>query len=73
MQTKNATLNAVLLGSPYRPDEYEIVTHVADLNDTFKLKVENRYDHFMPTDEVVRRDDRELRVFRYIRHTYIAE
>ncbi|MFE2219471.1 DUF5988 family protein [Streptomyces canus] len=73
MPTKNAPVNALLRGGLRKPDEHEVLTHVEDLDETFKLRVENRYDHFAPTDEFVRRGDSELRVFRYARHTYIAE
>ena len=73
MLTTTPSPNALLLGAPYRPDERELAVHVDDHTETFKLRVENRYDHFEPTDEFVRRGDSELRVFRYIRYTRVAE
>ncbi|MFI0241462.1 DUF5988 family protein [Streptomyces sp. NPDC016845] len=73
MPMMTAEPNALLIGMPYQPREKEIVTFVRDHHETFKLRVENRYDHFSPTEEFVRRGDSELRVFRYAQHTWVAE
>ncbi|OIJ68229.1 DUF5988 family protein [Streptomyces mangrovisoli] len=73
MPTNTVSANALLLGGPYRTAGHEIVAHVADHGEIFKMRVENRYDHFAPTEEFVQRGESALRVFRYARHTYVAE
>ncbi|MFF5019977.1 DUF5988 family protein [Streptomyces sp. NPDC001165] len=67
------TPNAILRGGAGVPDE-ERVRYVENMADTFKLYLENRYEHYEPTDsKVAHNDGLELHVFEWVCRTYVAE
>ncbi|MEV5985185.1 DUF5988 family protein [Streptomyces sp. NPDC052051] len=68
------TPNVILQGSgPSIPDE-ERVRYLPDTTDTFKLFLGNRYEHYRSTDSRHAHDcGRDLRVFEWVRSTYVAE
>ncbi|MCW7945669.1 hypothetical protein AAW14_27635 [Streptomyces hygroscopicus] len=67
------TPNAILRGGAGVPDQ-ERVRYVANIADTFKLHLANRYEHYEPTDaKHTRHDGLELRVFEWVCRTYVAE
>lgn len=65
--------NVILQGGSAVPDE-ERVRYVENTQDTFKLFLENRYEHYKPTgSKHVHRDGSDLLVFEWIYRTYVAE
>jgi len=65
--------NVVLRGGPERFAHPSDTRYVDDLGSTLKLFVGNAYEHFAPTEEFMEREGRNLRVFEWIRRTYVAE
>ncbi|MGV9311625.1 DUF5988 family protein [Streptomyces sp. NPDC003691] len=66
--------NVVLRGgtSPYLP-EVQRIRRVSDTDDTLKLLLGNRYEHFEPTAESETHQGVPLRVFRWVGSTKPAE
>ena len=66
--------SVVLRGGPSSElPEDERVRYVTDTSAPLKLLRGNRYEHFEPSAEKVRHGDRELQVFVWAGHTYVAE
>jgi hypothetical protein len=65
--------NALLRGGPPHHGGAARTRHVADQGAVLKVLSGNRYDHFEPTSETALHDGRELRVFTWVRSTYVAE
>ncbi len=51
----------------------ERIRYLADVDQTFKLYLHNRYEHFTPSDETLLHEGRPLRVFVWSTRTYVAE
>ncbi|MEU2826384.1 DUF5988 family protein [Streptomyces sp. HNA39] len=65
--------NAILQGGSTVPDE-ERVRFVEDTQDTFKLFLGNRYEHYRPTGTTrTHQDGSDLLVFEWMYRTYVAE
>ncbi|MGW7007547.1 DUF5988 family protein [Streptomyces sp. NPDC054933] len=66
--------NAILSGGTARtlPIDRRI-RRVENLDDTFKLFTGDRYAHFVPSADTELHDGRLLRVFTWVRDTYVAE
>ncbi|MEU9794696.1 DUF5988 family protein [Streptomyces sparsogenes] len=64
--------NVVLLGGPM-PLADQCTRYVDDTESTLKLLVGNAYEHFQPTGEFTEHQGQHLRVFQWIRRTYVAE
>ncbi|MEV0373374.1 DUF5988 family protein [Streptomyces sp. NPDC050636] len=61
-------------GSPTAIAEEARLRYIPDLDvPTVKVLCGNRYEHFEASSKTTRIDDRELRVFLWIRRTYVAE
>ncbi|GAB2926551.1 DUF5988 family protein [Streptomyces mayteni] len=65
--------NVLLRGGPVHLPARLRLRHVGDVADTLKLPVGNAYEHFRPTTETVEKDGERLRVFEWVRRTYVAE
>ncbi|MEU1787510.1 DUF5988 family protein [Streptomyces sparsogenes] len=65
--------NVILRGGPMQVADQSCTRYVDDTDSTLKLLVGNAYEHFQPTGQVVEHHGRHLRVFEWIRRTYIAE
>ncbi|WP_019074861.1 DUF5988 family protein [Streptomyces hokutonensis] len=65
--------NAILTGGPSSVPEEERLRYVADTGTKIRLLSGNRWEHFDPTTRVIRHHGRDLLVFVWSRHTYIAE
>jgi hypothetical protein len=65
--------NVILRGGPMRPADQSSTRYVDDTESTLKLLVGNAYEHFQPTGQVVEHQGLNLRVFEWIRRTYVAE
>lgn len=65
--------NVILRGGPSSWSDERRVLALVDPENTYKPLNGNRYEHFEPTEELVVRDGRKLRVFAWTRCTYIAE
>lgn len=65
--------NVILRGGPMQPTDESCTRYVDDIESTLKLLVGNAYEHFQPTGQVVEHQGRSLRVFEWIRRTYVAE
>ncbi|MEV1068182.1 DUF5988 family protein [Streptomyces sp. NPDC050263] len=69
-QTPNVILEG---GGPLIPSA-ERIRFLPNTAETFKLFLGNRHEHYEPTDtRQAHHDGRELRVFRRVRRTYVAE
>ncbi|MET9293105.1 DUF5988 family protein [Streptomyces sp. NPDC003077] len=65
--------NAILQGGTAVPDD-ERIRYVEDTQDTFKLFLKNRYEHYKPTGDMRKHHDgSELLVFEWMYRTYVAE
>ncbi|MHC5904242.1 DUF5988 family protein [Streptomyces sp. S6] len=65
--------NALLTGGPGFLPDGERRRYVPDTGRKFRLLNGNRWEHFEPTARRVREQGRELVVFMWSRHTYVAE
>ncbi|MEU5698710.1 DUF5988 family protein [Streptomyces aurantiacus] len=65
--------NAILTGGPGFLPETERLRYVPDIGSKFRLLNGNRWEHFEPTAKLIRRQGRDLVVFIWSRHTYVAE
>ncbi|MET9972557.1 DUF5988 family protein [Streptomyces sp. NPDC006356] len=65
--------NVILQGGSAVPDE-ERVRYLENTQDTFKLPIENRYEHYKPTGATwTQPDGSDLLVFEWVYRTYVAE
>ncbi|MGP3969017.1 DUF5988 family protein [Streptomyces sp. 6N223] len=65
--------NAILRGGPIEVPDQTSMRYVDDIESILKLPIGNAYEHFRPTGEVLEHEGRNLRVFEWIRRTYVAE
>lgn len=65
--------NALLTGGPGFLPDTERLRYVPDTARKFRLLNGNRWEHFEPTPRRVRKQGREVVVFIWSRHTYVAE
>ncbi|MGW1780159.1 DUF5988 family protein [Streptomyces sp. NPDC002143] len=69
-QTPNVILEG---GGPLIPTD-ERIRFLPNTAETFKLFLGNRHEHYEPSDtRHAHHDGRELRVFKWVRRTYVAE
>lgn len=65
--------NAILRGGPTQLTDQSCARYVHDTDSTLKLLVGNAYEHFRPTARFEEHQGQHLRVFEWIRRTYVAE
>jgi Family of unknown function (DUF5988) len=66
--------NAILCGGPAETlPTAERVRHIERLDETFKLPVGNRREHFLPSTHTQMYEDLELHVFNWAYRTFTAE
>ncbi|MEU6994878.1 DUF5988 family protein [Streptomyces sp. NPDC046465] len=65
--------NVILQGGPSSVSEEERLRHVDDTAAKVRLLSGNRWEHFDPTTRIIRQNGRDLLVFVWSRHTYVAE
>ncbi|MEU5404210.1 DUF5988 family protein [Streptomyces sp. NPDC005963] len=66
--------NAILTGGPAELlPEGERIRYVVDETATVKVLKGNRYEHWEPSPQTVLHTGGELRVYRWVRFTYVAE
>jgi hypothetical protein len=65
--------NVILRGGPMRLEDRSCMRYVDDIESTLKLHIGHAYEHFRPTGEFLEHQGQHLRVFEWIRRTYVAE
>jgi Family of unknown function (DUF5988) len=65
--------NVILRGGPIPVADPASMRYVDDTDSTLKLPIGNAYEHFRPTGESLEHEGRNLRIFEWIRRTYVAE
>lgn len=66
------TPNVILLGGPDIP-ESDRIQYLENTSERFKLFRGNRYEHFDPTPRYSQHLGRQVKVFHWVRSTFVAE